>query len=319
MTNEIVLSEPAHALGPVLQQAEEYIRQSKSANTRMAYANDWDQFQKWCLVHRVASLPARPETVSLYIADMAEQLKPSTIQRHLSSISVAHQAKGHESPTHSLLVRATVTGVRRVMGAAKDKKSPVRVAHLIHLGDVLPKNLQGIRDKAVFLIGYAGAFRRSELVNLDVEDVHFESEGVRITVRHSKTDQESIGQTKDINYAVHSVNCPVKSLKKWIEMGAIESGPLFRSVNRHGQILPQRLTPQSIALVVKRVMQALRMDPDQFSGHSLRAGFVTDCIKSGVQSQVIRRVTGHRSESTLSEYFREADTFDYNIVAKLGL
>ena len=204
-------------------------------------------------------------------------------------------------------------------GAAKDKKSPVRVGHLIHLSDVLPKNLQGIRDKAIFLIGYAGAFRRSELVNLNVEDVHFESEGVRITVRHSKTDQESIGHSKDINYAVHSVNCPVKALKKWVEMGAVESGPLFRPVNRHGQILPQRLTPQSIALVVKRVMQALRMDPDQFSGHSLRAGFVTDAIKHGIQSQVIRRVTGHRSESTLSEYFREADTFDYNIIAKLGL
>jgi site-specific recombinase XerD len=318
MTNEITLSEPAHELGPVLQKAEEYVRQSKSANTRMAYANDWDQFQKWCLVHRVASLPASPETVALYIADMAESSRPSTIKRHLASISVAHQAKGLKSP-NSLLVQATMAGIRRVKGATKDKKSPVRVGHLIHLSDVLPKNLQGIRDKAIFLIGYAGAFRRSELVNLDVEDVHFESEGVRITVRHSKTDQESIGQTKDINYAVHSVNCPVKALKKWVEQGSIETGPLFRPVNRHGNILPQRLTPQSIALVVKRVMQALRMDPDQFSGHSLRAGFVTDCIKSGVQSQVIRRVTGHRSESTLSDYFREADTFDYNIIAKLGL
>jgi site-specific recombinase XerD len=318
MTNEIVLSEPVQELGPVLQKAEEYVRQSKSANTRTAYANDWQHFQNWCTAHRVASLPASPETVALYIADMAESSKPSTIKRHLASISVAHQAKGLKSP-NSLLVQTTMAGIRRVKGITKDKKSPVRVSHLLHLSDVLPKGLQGIRDKAIFLIGYAGAFRRSELVDLDIEDVRFEPEGVRISVRHSKTDQESIGQAKDINYAGHSTNCPVKALKKWIEMGSIESGPLFRPVNRHGQVLIQRLSPQSIALVVKRVMQALRMDPDQFSGHSLRAGFVTDAIKHGIQSQVIRRVTGHKSESTLAEYFREADTFDYNIVAKLGL
>jgi integrase len=210
-------------------------------------------------------------------------------------------------------------GIRRVKGASKDKKSPVRVAQLIHLSDVLPKNVQGIRDKAIFLIGYAGAFRRSELVNLDLVNVRFEPEGVRLTVRKSKTDQEGIGHIKDINYAGRSANCPVKSLKLWIEAAQIETGPLFRPVNRHGQVLAQRLTPQSVALIVKRVMKAMKLDSNSYSGHSLRAGFVTDAIKSGIQSQAIRRVTGHKSESMLSEYYRESDTFDYNIVAKLGL
>lgn len=152
MNNEIVLSEPANELGPVLQKAEEYVRQSKSANTRTAYANDWKHFQNWCTTHRVTSLPTTPETVSLYIADMAESSKPSTIKRHLASISVAHRARGFKNP-NSLLVQTTMAGIRRVKGVSKDKKSPVRVNHLMHLGDVLPKNLQGIRDKAIFLIG----------------------------------------------------------------------------------------------------------------------------------------------------------------------
>ncbi len=319
MDQEITVPEPNQALGPVLQQAEEYVRQSKARNTRKAYAGDWEHFQTWCLEHSLNSLPTNPETVSLYVAYLAEHMKPSTIQRHLASISVAHQAMGYESPTHSLLVRATVTGIRRVKGGAVEKKSPVRVGHLIHLSDVLPKNLQGVRDKAIFLVGYAGAFRRSELVSLDVEDVRFEPEGARITVRRSKTDQEGLGHTKDINHAAHSANCPVKALKKWMESAHIESGPLFRPVNRHGTALDSRLTPQSIALVVKRVMKALKMDPAQFSGHSLRAGFVTDAVKHGIQSQAIRRVTGHRSEATLSGYYREADMFEYNILAKLGL
>ena len=128
-----------------------------------------------------------------------------------------------------------------------------------------------------------------------------------------------MGHTKDINHAAHSANCPVRAIKQWLEAAHIESGPLFRPVNRHGTVLEGRLTPQSIALVVKRVMKALKMDPAQFSGHSLRAGFVTDAVKHGIQSQAIRRVTGHKSEATLSGYYREANMFDYNIMAKLGL
>jgi integrase len=265
------------------------------------------------------SLPATPETVVLYVTDLAERFKASTIQRHVASISVAHQAKGFDSPTHAMLVRTALKGIRRTIGITREKKSPVRVCHLIHLSDVLPKNLQGIRDKAMFLVGYAGAFRRSELVGLNLEDVRLVPEGVRITVRKSKTDQESAGHTKDINYAGYAPNCPVKALKLWVEKANIESGPLFRPINRHDQVLAHRLASQSVAFIVKRVVTALKLDPEQFSGHSLRSGFVTDAIKNGIQSQVIRRVTGHRSESTLAEYFREADTFDYNIISKLGL
>ncbi len=319
MTNKITLPGPTQKLAPIREQAQEYLRHSKAANTRKAYTGDWHHFQEWCLAHGANPLPASPENVAMYIADIAERMKPSTIQRRLASISVAHQAKGHESPTRTLLVRTTLTGIRRVKGVAKNKTRPVRVGHLIHLAEVLPRNLQGIRDKAIFLIGYAGAFRRSELVDLDVEDIQFEHEGGRIHLRHGKTDQGGVGQIKDINYAVHSANCPVKALKRWIENASIGSGPLFRPVNRHGHVSQNRLTPQSVAIIVKRVMAALNLDPNQFSGHSLRAGFVTDAIKNGIQSQVIRRVTGHKSESMLAEYFREADTFDYNIVAKLGL
>ena len=319
MNADIVLAGARHELGPVLQKAREYIRDSKARNTRSAYQQDWAHFTEWCLARGMESLPATPETVVLYVTDLAERFKASTIQRHVASISVAHQAAGMDSPTHSMLVRTALKGIRRTIGITREKKSPVRVCHLIHISDVLPNNLQGVRDKALFLVGYAGAFRRSELVALDVGDVRFVPEGVRITVRQSKTDQEGAGHTKDINCAANPAHCPVKALKCWMEKAAIESGPLFRPINRHDQVLPQRLTPQSVALIVKRVVTAMRLSPEQFSGHSLRSGFVTDAIKYGIQSQVIRRVTGHRSESTLAEYFREADTFEYNIISRMGL
>ena len=320
MNNELVPQKPKDtALVPITQKAKEYVRDSRAASTRKTYRQAWDSFCAWCKVHHLESFPATPETVSLYISDMAENKKPSTITKHVAAISVAHQFKNHKPPTRTTLVRATLQGIKRTKGIAKTKKAPVRVIHLWHLSEVLPKNLRGVRDKAIFLVGYAGAFRRSELVAVNVEDLTFVEEGVRIRVRRSKTDQEGKGHIKDIGYAINAANCPVKALKKWLEESGITEGAVFRSVNRGGNICNERLSNQSVALVVKEVMKALGCDPDEFSGHSLRAGMVTDSLKQGIQTQIIRQVTGHRSESTLAEYIREADTFGYKITEKLGL
>jgi len=314
--------EPVHkdqSLVPMAQKAKEYVRDSRAESTRRTYRKAWDHFCDWCARHSLESLPATPETVALYVADLAERLKPSTIEKHVAAISVAHQSKNLASPTRTPLVRSTLQGVRRIKGVAKTKKAPVRVIHLWHLSEVLSDNLKGVRDKAIFLIGYSGAFRRSELVAVDLSDLQFVDEGVRIRVRRSKTDQEGKGHIKDIGHAINAANCPVKALKAWIEQAAITEGPLFRSVNRGGRVSDKRLSAQSVALVVKQVMKALGADPAEFSGHSLRAGLVTDSLKQGIQTQIIRQVTGHRSESTLAEYIREADTFGYKITEKLGL
>jgi len=319
MKTEIMETRPSAASPLITQEAANFVQGSRAENTRKAYANDWGQFLEWCGARRVFPLPATPETVAGYIADLAGKRKPSTIRRHLASISVAHQAKGLESPTRALLVRTTFAGIRRLKGGSLVKKAPVRVTHLVRLAEVLPDSLQGVRDRAIFLVGYAGAFRRGELVELDARDVCFVPEGVRITVRRSKTDQDGRGVTKDINHASNPQNCPVKALAQWMAAAGIAEGPLFRPVNRHGRVLAARLTPQSVALIVKRVVKALGLDPVKYSGHSLRAGFVTDAIKHGVLSHTIRRVTGHKSESTLAEYYREADMFDYNLLSRLGL
>lgn len=319
MNKQIELKRQDTTLIPITQKAKEYMRDSRAQGTRKTYRQAWDNFCAWCKEHHLESLPATPETVAMYVADLAEHKKPSTIANHISAISVAHQFKNVKSPTQTPLVRSTLQGIRRTKGVAKTKKAPVRVIHLWHLDEALPKNLKGVRDKALFLIGYSGAFRRSELVNVNVEDLTFVEEGVRIRIRRSKTDQEGRGHIKDIGYAINAANCPVKALKKWLEQSDIKEGAVFRSVNKYGDICNDRLSAQSVALIVKKVMKALGADPDDFSGHSLRAGMVTDSLKMGIQTQIIRQVTGHRSENTLAEYIRESDTFGYKITEKLGL
>ena len=317
--NKIEAIKSDNALVPISQKAKEYVRDSRAASTRKTYRQAWDYFCRWCADHKLASSPASPETVALYITDMADHMRPSTITKHVAAISVAHQFKNLKSPTQSTLVRATLQGIKRTKGVAKTKKAPVRVIHLWHLSEVLPKKLRGVRDKALFLIGYAGAMRRSEIVAINVNDLSFVEEGVRIRVRRSKTDQEGKGHIKDIGYAINAANCPVKALKTWLEQSCITEGAVFRSVNKGGNICNERLSAQSVALVVKEVMKALGCDSDEFSGHSLRSGMVTDALKQGISTQIIRQVTGHRSESTLAEYIREADTFGYKVIERLGL
>jgi len=319
MNKELELKNNAATLVPIAQKAKNYVLDSRAASTRKTYRQAWDNFCVWCKDHHLESLPATPETVAMYVADLAEYMKPSTINKHVAAISVSHQFKNMKPPTQTPQVRATLQGIKRTKGVAKNKKAPVRVIHLWHLSEVLPDNLRGVRDKALFLVGYAGAFRRSELVALNVEDLTFVEEGVRIRVRRSKTDQEGRGHIKDIGYAINAANCPVKALKVWLQESGITEGAVFRSVNRGGNLCNERLSAQSVALIVKEVMKGLGADPDEFSGHSLRAGMVTDSLKMGIQTQIIRQVTGHRSESTLAEYIRESDTFGYKITEKLGL
>lgn len=299
--------------------AKEYLKASQAENTSRAYRNDWDHFSAWCAGLGKPALPATPETVTEYIADLANTHKPSTIERRIASISKAHQAAGFESPTRTEIVRSTLKGIRRVLGVAPIRKVAVRVNHLRQIMEEFPDNLQGIRDKAILLIGYAGAFRRSELAALNVEDLEFSIEGVKVTLRKSKNDQEGEGQLKGIGYGMQASTCPVKALQAWIQAAGIASGPVFRAINKHGHVADTRISDKAVSLIIKRIAPKFGLNPESVSGHSLRAGFVTDQYKQGTPEGVIMQQTGHKSREVMGIYRREADTFAFNYTAAAGL
>lgn len=309
-----------YAALPVLldEEAKGYMRASRSENTIRAYRSDWNAFSTWCDERGVPSLPAAPATLAVYLAGAARTLKPSTLTRRCSSISMAHQMAGHESPTRSIVVRTTLAGIRREKGTAPNQKSPVLTADLRGMVASLPDTLAGTRDRALLLLGFAGALRRSELVGLDVEDVDDRSDGLVITVVRSKTDQEGAGRRIGIPYGSYPGSCPVRAVRAWLERSGIEHGPLFRPV-RHGKVLDSRLSGRSVALIVKRVGATVGFDPINYAGHSLRAGLVTSAAAAGVAERAIQNQTGHRSLPTLRRYIRDGSLFRENAAAAVGL
>ncbi|MBY6274119.1 MAG: integrase, partial [Bacillaceae bacterium] len=254
-------------------QARDYASRSRAPNTKRAYQNDWRDFTSWCEEQGLQPLPATPQTIALYLTARAETHRVSTLQRRLSAISQAHKAAGYppistrDEPLHSIWM-----GIKREKGTAQQGKAPVVTEELRAMVATLPDSLLGIRDRALLLLGFAGAFRRSELVNLDVTDVNMTRDGVIVTLRRSKTDQEGQGQKIGIPYGSNPATCPVRALQAWLEASGITEGPLFRSIDRHGNLQPSRLSDKAVALVVKRRAQAVGLDPSKYSGHSLRAG-----------------------------------------------
>lgn len=279
-----------------------YIRASLSENSRRAYRSDLNQFLAWG-----GTIPARPEMVARYLAAHAEQSAIATLSRRLVSIGKAHTAQGQPSPVATELVRATMRGVRRIHGSAQRAVAPAEKEDVLSMVANLV-GVKGSRDKALLLIGFAGAFRRSELVSLTVGDIEQAKQGMIVQLRFSKTDQEGRGRKVAIPFARGAV-CPVLALQHWLEVAAISKGPIFRAVNRHGVIADTALTPQAVALVVKERAKAVGLDPSRYAGHSLRAGLVTSAAKLGVSSWKIRQQTGHASDAMLARYIRDANIF----------
>jgi len=314
------LSEPA-LLTIVTDRAREYVHHSKASNTIRAYRSDWRHFVAWCMAHSLASLPAAPETVSLYLAQFGGLLKAATLQRRLAAIAKAHQAAGLESPAS--MKHASVSevwkGIKRTHGTAQDCKAAVLTKDLRAMLRMLPGGLLGVRDRALLLIGFAGAFRRSELVALKVEDCEFTTDGLVITLRRSKTDQEGEGRKVGIPYGSHPETCPVRSLRAWLEAYCITAGPLFRPVNRHGRMGSRALSADAIALVVKRYAKAAGFDGASYAGHSLRAGLATSAAAAGVSERAIMNQTGHRSTAMVRRYIRDGSLFTENAAASVGL
>jgi integrase len=298
--------------------ARSYLEAVRSPNTRRAYAADWRGFQAWCEAWRLPSLPAAPETVALYLAHLADRgRKASTIGRALAAISQAYKLADEPSPRAAPAVSEMAKGIWRKLGTAPAQKAPVLSGSLRTMLGRPPESVLGLRDRALLALGFSGAFRRSELVALDVEDLVFSTDGLEVTIRRSKTDQLGEGRKVGIPYGASPATCPVRAMRAWLGEAGIDDGAIFRPVTRHGRVGTGRLSDRAVALVVKRYAGALGLEPKSFAGHSLRAGLATSAAKAGKSERAIMRQTGHRSVQMVRRYIRDAELFSDNAAAGL--
>jgi integrase len=311
----IVPAAPLNALQTLAESAAAYASDSTSKATRKAYRRDAGAFLAWAETRGLD--PSTPSTIGLYLASMADAgRKVSTIERALVSIGAGHRATGHEAPTAHPAVRLVMAGIRRRLGTAQAKKAAVRADQLGSMMRALPRDVSGTRDRALLLVGFFGALRRSELVALDVRDVRFVAEGAIVTVRRSKTDQEGKGLEKGLPTTSDESLCPVRALRAWLAASGITQGQLFRAVDRHGRISETRLSDRSVARIVQRAADDAGIEAD-FAGHSLRAGFATTAAARGKSLDAIMKQTGHRSERVARGYIRHATLFTDNAASGL--
>ncbi|MGH2689686.1 MAG: site-specific integrase, partial [Actinomycetota bacterium] len=297
------------ALELLAARAQEYVTAARAPATLRAYRSDWAEFSSWARDRDLVTLPAEPSTVALYLTDLAGLAKNSTLARRLASISAAHRAAGHPSPTDDPGVKAVWAGSRRTHGSVPDRAAPITVPLLRRMVDALPAGLGGLRDRALLLVGFAGALRRSELVALDVADVSERDEGLVIVLRRSKTDHEGAGREVGLPYGSNPATCPVRSLRVWVDMAGITAGPLFRPVDRHGKISDNRLSAAGANRIVQRAVARTGADPRLYSAHSLRAGLATAAAEAGVPERSIMNQTGHRSLVVARGYIRRGSLF----------
>jgi integrase len=287
------------------------IRDSLAENTRRAYQSDLAEFERWG-----GSIPASPEVVASYLADRADMLAVATLVRHLASISKAHQARGLPNPTGSELVRATLRGIRRTRGCAQREAKPLLRDDLLLVVDAMGDGVKAIRDRALLLIGFAGALRRSELVGLDVRDIEHVRQGIILHLRRSKADQDGEGRKIGIPFG-RTRWCPVNALDSWLAVSGILEGAVFRPVDRHGRLHAARLSGEAVSLIVRERVAAVGLDPTRYSGHSLRAGLATSAAQAGVPTWRIRTQTRHASEAMLAQYIRVGELFTDNAAGAL--
>jgi len=304
------------ALAALAEEAHAYTQDLHAANTKRAYRADWADFAAWCGAHELAALPAAPATVALYLTDRAKGCKTSTLARRLCSIAGAHKAAGQPSPTADPAVRTLLAGIRRAKGTKQERKRPTVTHEVRAMVDALPPTLRGRRDRALLLLGFAGGFRRSELVALDVDDVEETAGGLVVTIRRSKTDQEGEGRRIGVPYGGR--HCPARALHAWLAAAGIAEGALFRRFDRRGRLLPLRLSDKAVARLVQGQAAALGLDPAAYGGHSLRAGLATAAAAAGKSERAIMAQTGHKSAEMVRRYIRDGELFRDN-AADLGL
>jgi len=283
-----------------------------ATNTRRAYQSDLRAFRKWG-----GDVPTTPQEIARYIAEEGRRLHPSTLQRRLSALSSAHAlAGGTDQPCHHPLVKAVFSGLRRQRGVAQSQAAPLTLDLLRAILDTMGETIRDQRDRALLLICFAGGLRRSELVGLDRRDLDFTPEGIVLTLRRGKTDQEGRGRLVAIPNGSDRC-CPVRAVSQWLKVAEIDTGPLFRAIRKGGTVAPNRLSGDAVSILVKRHIERIGLDPTHYSGHSLRAGFVTTAARAGIASHAIRQQTGHASDATMSRYIREGSLFRGNAAGQL--
>ena len=300
------------------------LQNSKAKNTVRAYKSDFNDFCLFCSKNGFKSLPSEPKIVSLYLTHLStKEVKMSTLKRRLVSIGIIHRLKGHYLDTKHPSIIENIMGIKRRKGSIQKGKKPLLINNLKLIINVIDKynkeDIKKFRDRTIILVGFAGGFRRNEIVSLDYSDLDFVQEGLKINLKKSKTDQFGEGLTKALPYFENSQYCPVKSLEKWIEISKIHTGPLFRRFTKGSNISDNRLTDQTIALLIKQYLELAGVDSKNYSGHSLRSGFATSAAESGVEERNIMAMTGHKSSEMVRRYIKEANLFKNNAHNKIKI
>ena len=300
------------------------LQSSKSNNTVRAYKSDFKDFGLFCAQNGFKSLPSEPKIVSLYLTYLStKDAKMSTLKRRLVSIGVIHKLKGHYLDTKHPSIIENIMGIKRRKGSIQLAKKPILISSLKKLINAIDEQdkeeIKKFRDRSLILIGFSGGFRRNEIVSLDYDDLDFVPEGLKINLRRSKTDQFGEGFTKALPYFDNSQYCPVVSLKKWIEISQIKSGPLFKRFTKGSKLSNNRLTDQTVALLIKKYLKLAGIESQNYSGHSLRSGFATSAAESGAEERSIMAMTGHKSTEMVRRYIKEANLFKNNALNKMKL
>ena len=300
------------------------LKSSKAHNTIKAYKSDFNDFGLFCAKNGFKSLPSEPKTVSLYLTFLStKDAKISTLKRRLVSIGVIHKLKGHYLDTKHPSIIENLMGIKRRKGSIQRGKKPILINSLKKIINVIDEEIKDeikkFRDRSILLVGFSGGFRRNEIVSLDCDDLDFMPEGLKITLKKSKTDQYGEGSVKGLPYFKNSEYCPVTSIKKWLEISEINSGPVFRRFTKGLKLSENRLTDQTVALIIKEYLNLAGIDNKNYSGHSLRSGFATSAAESGAEERSIMAMTGHKSTEMVRRYIKEANLFKNNALNKIKI
>ncbi len=299
------------------------LKSSKAKNTLRAYKSDFRDFETFCSKHSFNSLPTEPKIISLYLTKLSKNSKISTIKRRLVSISMVHKLKGHYLDIKHPVVVENLMGIKRIKGSFQKGKKPILISHLKSIINIIDEfkidEIKKLRDKSIILVGFGGGFRRTELISIDHEDLEFVSEGLKIRIQRSKTDQFGEGMIKGIPYFTNEIYCPVINLQKWLEISKIKSGPIFRRFSKGSSITNNRLTDQSVVLLIKKYLNLAGIENTNFSGHSLRSGFATVAAEFGADERSIMAMTGHKTTQMVRRYIREANIFKNNALNKVKI
>ena len=300
------------------------LQNSKANNTVRAYKSDFNDFGIFCAQNGFKSLPSEPKVVSLYLTYLStKENKMSTLKRRLVSIGIIHKLKGHYLDTKHPTIIENIMGIKRRKGSIQKGKKPILISHLKKIINVIDQQdkeeIKKFRDRSIILIGFSGGFRRSEIVSLDCDDLDFLQEGLKISIKRSKTDQFGEGFTKALPYFDSSQYCPVVSLKKWIDISKITTGPVFRRFVKGSKLSENRLTDQTVALLIKEHLQLAGVNSKNYSGHSPRSGFATSAAESGAEERSIMAMTGHKSTEMVRRYIKDANLFKNNALNKIKI